>query len=89
MLVKLGSDWFAADKIERIAVSGPPAGLRIAANGSEAKPLPPGTNSHYVCVRTFNCSDTVVAYVDTVEAAEALADELAGKVNAALGVAHD
>jgi hypothetical protein len=85
MLVKLGDCWFAAEKVERIVFSAPPKGLTsVAANGSELKPLPPGKNNHYVSVRTFSCSDTTIAYVDSIEAAEALADELAGKVNAAL-----
>ena len=82
MLVKLGSCWFDAEKVERISVSRPPEGLRIGANGSEAKPLPPGHNSHYVMVRTFTGSDTVIAYKSSIEEVEALADQLAEIVNA-------
>ncbi len=74
MLVKLGRTWFSADKVERIDSSIPPY---------ECK-LPNGKSSHYVSVRTFNCSDTTVIYVDTPEEAEKLSDEYADIVNEAL-----
>lgn len=86
MLVKLGSVWFCAAKVERIMASRPPKGLITGADGSEAKPVPDGKNAHYVSVRTFNCSDTTVIYTDTLEEAEKLADEYAGMTNASINV---
>ncbi len=74
MLVKLGRTWFAAEKIERIDSSIPPYECQ----------LPNGKKSHYVTVRTFNCSDTTVIYVDNPEEAEKLSDEYSAIVNKAL-----
>lgn len=73
MLVKLGRTWFAADKVERIDSSIPPYECA----------LPSGKKSHYVTVRTFNCSDTTVIYVDTPEEAEKISNEYALIVNQA------
>lgn len=89
MLIKLGASWFAADKVEKIGVSMPPYGLVLGADGRVTNPLPTGKDNHYVYVRTFNCSETTVAYVDSIEEAEAMAGELATKVNAALQPSRD
>lgn len=80
MMIKLGNTWFSADKIERIMSSRPPKGLITGADGSEAKPVPDGKNSHYVSIRTINC-DTTVIYTDTLAEAERLADEYSEMVN--------
>lgn len=83
MLVKLGKTWFAADKVERIDPSTPPDKLVLGANGKPLEPLPDGRNNHYVSVRTFNCSDTTVAYFDRDEDARNAADQYAEIVNKA------